>query len=173
MSHPIRSTTLPSGRCPACEHFAPVGEIVACSKCDCDRHTASPYRGHDPQTPPGAEAALQSYSDALDDAVEKLKAARDAELEAEEARDAARWEALLSPDCPKVGVFDGVRTTVAVQDAWVRRETAAKETAYRAAKVIRQAASAHLDKLNSQRSIQQTIAKSVADQFRGQREPGW
>jgi hypothetical protein len=169
VSHPL-SGTLRSGRCAECEHLAPIGEVFPCSKCPCNHHTASP---RDPQTPPEAEKLLQDYSEQLDDAVEKLREARDAELEAEEARDAAKWAALLSEDCPQVGVFGGVRTTVAMQAAWVAREIAARETAYRAAKVIRQAASAHLDKLNSQRSIQQTIAKSVAGQYAGQREPGW
>jgi hypothetical protein len=160
----LRATTLPSGRCSSCEHFAAVGEITQCSRCDCPRHVAGPRQ---PQSPAGAEAALAAYSDALDEAVEKLQQARDAELDAEEARDKAKWEAQLSPDCPPVGVFDGVRTTVAMQAAWVARAIAAEETAYRAAKVVRQAASAHLDKLNSQRSIAQTISKSVAGSYQG------
>ena len=134
MSHPIRSTTLPAGRCPECDHFAPAGgEIGTCSRCQCTRHAApdprSPYMGHDPQSPPGAEAALQAFSCQLDAATEKLRAARDAELEAEEARDAAQWEATLSPECPQPGVYDGVRITVAYRDAWVAREIAAKESA--------------------------------------------
>jgi hypothetical protein len=159
VTHPL-SGTIPSGRC-ECSHFAPIGEITTCQHCDCTRHVATPYRGEVPGTPPGAEAALQSFSDALDGAVEALKDARDAELDAEDARDRAKWEALLSPDCPKVGVFDGVRTTVAVQAAWVAREIAQEERDYKAAKVVRQAASAHLSKLRSQGSMQQTIANSI------------
>jgi hypothetical protein len=171
MSHPLRDT-IPAGKC-ACTHWARPDEVTKCARCDCEHHVASPYQGHDPQTPPGAETALQSFSDALDDATEKLKQARDAELEAEEARDTAKWEALLSPGCPKVGVFEGVRTTVAVQAAWVSREIAGEERAYKAAKVVRQAASAHLDKLNSQRSIAQTISKSVSGSYAGTGSEPW
>ena len=178
MSHPIRSTTLPAGRCPECDHFAPAGgEIGTCSRCQCTRHAApdprSPYMGHDPQSPPGAEAALQAFSCQLDAATEKLREARDAELEAEEARDAAKWEATLSPECPQPGVYDGVRITVAYRDAWVAREIAPQESAYRAARVVRQAASAHLDKVKSQASVQQTIAKAVATVYQGTGREGW
>jgi hypothetical protein len=147
--------------------------VTACRLCDCTTHRATPYQGHDPATPPGAESALQSYSEALDGAVEKLEQARNAELEAEEARDKAKYEALLSGECPKVGVFEGVRTTVAMQAAWVAREIAGQESAYRAAKVVRQAASAHLAKLNSQSSIAQTISKSVAGSYAGTGSEPW
>ena len=168
MSHPLNGTVR-AVRCD-CGKFGPPGQ--PCVSCGATMN-GSPYRGHNPQEPPGAEAALQSFSDALDDAVEKLKAARDAELEAEDARDAARWKALLSEDCPQPGVYDGVRITVAYRDAWVQREIDGEERALRAAKVVRQAAVAHLDKLKSQASVAQTIAKSVAGQYIGQREPGW
>jgi TRAP-type uncharacterized transport system substrate-binding protein len=105
--------------------------------------------------------------------VEKLAQARNAELEAEDARDKAKYEALLSDECPPVGVFEGKRTTVAMQAAWVSREIAREESAYKAAKVVRQAASAHLDKLNSQRSIAQTISKSVAGSYAGTGTEPW
>ena len=83
-----------------------------------------------PNTPPGAEAKLEAYSDALDDAMEKLRQARDDELSAKEDRDAAKRRAQLSPDCPKVGVFDGVRTTVAYQTAWIEDQIAEQEHDY-------------------------------------------
>ena len=171
MTHPL-SGTVPAGKC-ACGHWARLDEVTACRLCDCTTHRATPYQGHDPATPPGAESALQSYSDALDGAVEKLEQARNAELEAEEARDKAKYEALLSDKCPKVGVFERVRTTVAMQAAWVAREIAGEESEYRAAKVVRQAASAHLGKLNSQSSIQQTIAKSVTSSYQGTGSEPW
>ena len=172
MSTPSPRDAIPALRC-ACSHFARTDEVGACRFCDCAHHVASPYQGHDPASPPGAEAALQSYSEALDDAVEKLRLARDAELEAEEARDAAKWEALLSDECPQTGVKDGKRITVAYRDAWVAREIAREESAYRAAKVVRQAASAHLAKLNSQSSIQQTISKSVSGSYAGTGSEPW
>ena len=172
VSTPSPRDAIPALKC-ACGHWARIDEVTACRFCDCTEHRASPYQGHDPQHPPGAEAALQSYSEALDDAVEKLRQARDAELEAEEARDAAKWEALLSDECPQTGVKDGKRITVAYRDAWVAREIAREESAYRAAKVVRQAASAHLDKLNSQRSIAQTISKSVSGSYAGTGSEPW
>ena len=122
---------------------------------------------HDPNTPPGAEAKLEAYSGALDDAMEKLRQARDDELSAKEDRDAAKRRAQLSPDCPKVGVFDGVRTTVAYQTAWIEDQIAKQEHAYQLAKIARQAATAHLDKVGKQGSYQQTLTKSVADAYRG------
>ena len=172
VSTPSPRDAIPALRC-ACSHFARTDEVGACRFCDCAHHVASPYQGHDPASPPGAEAALQSYSEALDDAVEKLRLARDAELDAEDARDQAKYEALLSDECPQTGVIDGKRTTVAYRDAWVRREIADEERTYRAAKVVRQAASAHLDKLNSQRSIAQTISKSVSGSYAGTGSEPW
>lgn len=159
MSHPLHGT-IPAVRC-ACGRHAPAGQ--PCTNCG----AVNPYKGHNPQEPPGAEAALQSFSDQLDEATEKLRTARDAELEAEEARDAARWAATLSEECPQPGVYDGVRITVAYRDAWVAREIALQERAYKEAKVIRQAATAHLDKVKSQMSAQQTIAKSVSSSYQG------
>ncbi len=171
MSHSLPDTT-PAGKC-GCGHFARLDEVTECSRCGCDHHIASPYQGHNPQDPPGAEAALQSFSDALNEAVEKLRQARDAELEAEEARDRAKWEATLSPECPQPGVYEGVRITVAYRDAWVAREIAPQESAFKAAKVTRQAATAHLDKVKSQMSAQQTIAKSVSAVYQGSGRDPW
>lgn len=162
-NHPLHGT-LRSGRCPECDHLAPVGEVIKCSRCDCPRHTASPA---EPQTPPEAEAVLQAYSDQLDEAVLKLQDARNAELEAEEARDAAKWAATLSPDCPKVGVFDGVRTTVAMQTAWVDDRTAAEERAFRLARARREAAEKYLSVVGKQMSALQSINRSVAASYQG------
>lgn len=169
MTHPLDGT-IPAGRCGQCSHWARFDEVTACRFCECTQHRAA---DRDPQTPPDAEDALKSYSADLDEAVKLLRDARNAELNAQEARDKAKYEALLSEGCPPVGVFGGVRTTVAFQAAWVAREIASEETAYRAAKVVRQAASEHLDKLNSQRSIQQTISKSVAGSYAGTGSEPW
>ena len=125
--------------------------------------TATP---HNPATPPAAEAKLEAYSDALDDAVEALRQARDDEVAAEEDRDAARRRAQLSPDCPKVGVFDGVRTTVAYQQAWIEEQIQAEEHKYKVAKLARQAASDHLKKLSKQGGFQQTVTSSVREAYR-------
>lgn len=123
--------------------------------------------GYDPQTPPDAEARLQAYADALDEATQALARARDAELDAENARDAARRQAQLSADCPKVGVFGGIRTTVAYQKAWIDDQAAEQEQAYRVARLARQAAQAHLRKVEKQGGFQQSIAASVRTGYQG------
>ena len=122
---------------------------------------------HDPDTPPGAEAKLESYRDALDGAMEALRDARDAEVDAKNARDAARRRAQFDSLCPKVGVFDGIRTTAAYQTAWIEDQIVDEEHAYQVAKMARQAAYDHLDTLSKQGSIQQTVTKSVSDSYRG------
>lgn len=117
-------------------------------------------------TPPGAESRLQDYLDALEEATEALARARNDELEAEEARDAKLREAQFSPDCPKVGVFDRVRTTVAYQKAWIEDYAKVEESAYRASRVARQAAQAHLRKVEKQGGFQQSITASVRETYR-------
>jgi hypothetical protein len=117
-------------------------------------------------TPPGAESRLESYRDALDVAAEALAAARNAELDAEEARDTARRRAQLSDQCPPVGVFDGVRITVAYQKAWIEEQIKDEERAYRAAKVARQAAADHLRKVGKQGGFQQSLTASVRETYR-------
>ena len=173
MNHPREVGTIPASKC-ACGHFAPpTGEITECRFCDCERHVAGPYRGHDPDTPPGAEAALQTFSDLLKDAQRDLAAACDDEVEAELARDAAARTWLLSDDCPPVGVFNGVRTTVAQQSAWVADRIADKERTYRLAKAAREAAQKYLDVLGRQGSIQQSISKSVGASYQGTGGERW
>jgi hypothetical protein len=124
-------------------------------------------------TPPGAEARLEAYRDALDEAAEALTQARNAELEAEDARDAARRHHQLSKECPPVGVFNGVRTTVAHQKAWVEEQIKDEEHAYRLAKVARQAAQTHLDKLRKQGGFQQSLTASVRETYRGTNGRQW
>lgn len=118
-------------------------------------------------TPPGAESRLEAYRDALEEATQALSDARNTELDAEEDRDAALRRAWMSPALPKVGVADGVRTTVAYQKAWVEREAAHEEREYRRARVARQAAQAHLRKVEKQGGFQQSITASVREAYRG------
>lgn len=169
----IPDAVIPAGRCGACPHYARADEVTRCRFCGCEHHVASPYQGHDPQTPPGAEAALESFRDALESARQELAGAADAEVTAELERDAAHRRWMLSPECPPVGVFDGVRTTVAQRDAWVQDRVAGEERAYRLARAARQAAQKKLDVLGKQGSYQQSISKSVGQSYSGQREPGW
>lgn len=169
----VPDAVIPAGRCGECPHYARADEVTECRYCNCKRHVASPYGGHDPQTPPGAEAALDSLKEALGAAQEELAEAADAEVTAELDRDAAHRRWMLSPECPPVRVLDGVRTTVAQRDAWVADKIAEEERAYRLAKTARQAAQKKLDVLGKQGSFQQSIGRSVGDSYRGQREPGW
>lgn len=127
----------------------------------------------EPQTPPAAEAKLQAYQAAMDAAVKALADARNAELEAEEARDAAKRRAQLSEECPPVGVFGGKRTTVAFQKAWIEDQIQAEERAYKLAKVARQAASDHLRKLTKQGQFQQSITSSAREAYRGTGSRSW
>lgn len=121
--------------------------------------------GYDPQTPPGAEAALQAFSDALEEARDLLAAKRDAEVDALAALKAARRRALLSPDCPKVRRNE---CTVAERDAWAEDQAADEELAWMLARAARQAAADHLRTVGKQGGFQQSIGASVRDSYRGQ-----
>ena len=130
----------------------------------------SPYYGErgalpPADTPPGAEARLEAYRDELDVAREALRQARDDEVKAKEARDEARRRAQFDPDCPPVGVFNGVRTTVAYQTAWIEDRIADQEHEYQLKKLARQAASEHLRTLGKQGSFQQSLTKSIGDDW--------
>lgn len=123
------------------------------------------HQGHDPQTPPGAEAALQSFSDALEDARQALADKRDLEVDALAALKSAKRRALLSPDCPKVRRNEW---TVAERDAWAEDQCADEELAWMLARAARQAASDHLRTVGKQGGFQQSIGASVRDSYRGQ-----
>jgi len=172
VTHPRPEGTVPAMKC-NCGHFARPDEITVCRFCDCERHIASPHGGHDPQTPPGAEAALQSFSEALEVARQELADAADEEVKTELARDSAKRYWLLSDKCPPVGVFDRVRTTVAQRDAWVEEKIADKEMDFRLAREKRRAAAKKVDILSKQGSYQQSISKSVGDSYRGTSGERW
>jgi hypothetical protein len=167
VSHPLRAT-IPAAKCASCDHYAPVGEMTECKRpgCECKRHTGSPHGVHDPETPPGAEAALQALRDALEPARQALREAADAEVEAELARDAARRKWMLSDECPKA-TGPGRTMTVAERNCWVEDKIADEERAYRLAKAEREAAKAYLDVLGKQLSAQQSIGRSVAASYQG------
>jgi hypothetical protein len=160
MSHPLRDT-LPAVRCPECSHWARPDEVTECRHCDCKHHRGSLHGGNDPESPVGAEAALQALRDALEPARQALREAADAEVEAELARDAARRRWMLSADCPKA-TGRGRTHTVAERDCWVEDKIAGEERDYRLAKAAREAAKAYLDVLGKQLSAQQSVARSVA-----------
>lgn len=160
-----REATVPAVKC-ECGHWAKYGEITTCRFCDCERHcpTQLPYGGHDPGTPPGAETALQSFSDALEPARIAVEDARNAEVLAKGVRDKARRWWLLSDECPRVA-RDAY--TVAYRDAWVDSRIETEQDAYDAAKLARQAAVEHLKTLREQGIIQMGIAKSVSQTYIG------
>lgn len=135
------------------------------------RQAYPPYAPAD--TPPGAEARLEGYRDALEQATEALTEARNAELAAEEARDAAKWRAESSDECPKVGVFGGVRVTVDYRKAWIKEQIKGEEHAYQLAKIARRAATAHLRKVEKQGGFQQSITASVREQYRTAGRQSW
>lgn len=166
MTHPLADTT-PALRC-ACRHYARRDEVTTCRFCDCTRHVAAPagpHGGHDPQTPPGSEAALQAYSDALEEARELLAEKRDLEVDAEAAWKAAKRRWLLSEECPKVRRNEW---TVAERDAWVEVRCADEEQAWMLAKAARQAAGDHLHTVGKQGGFQQSIGASVRASYQGQ-----
>jgi hypothetical protein len=118
-------------------------------------------------TPTGAEDRLEAYKTALDEATEAFTEAANAELEAEEDRDAADRKWRLAEECPKPGVRDGMRTTVAYVEAWIADRIQPEERAYRRAKLAREAAEKHLRKVEKQGGFQQSITASVRESYRG------
>ena len=127
----------------------------------------NPFHAAPPDTPVGAEGRLEDYQEALEEATEALTKARDAELDAEEARDDAERRARFSDECPKAGVFGGVRTSVAYVEAWIKEQAKKEEHEYRLARETRRAAAAHLRKLEKQGGWQQSIAASVRAGYEG------
>ena len=124
-------------------------------------------------TPPGAEARLEDIQGALEQAGEDLAKAADAETDAELARDAARDALLLDSNCPKCGTFDHVRVTVAERDAWVNSQITDLESEYRHKKRARERAENRLRILERQGGIQQSIARSVTETYRGTNGRQW
>jgi hypothetical protein len=122
---------------------------------------------YEPDTPVKSEERLDRLIAALEANEEALKAAYDEELEAEEARDAAQRAAIMSPDCLRVGVFGGVRTTVAMQEAWVADRIKGEEHAYRLAVLTRKAAEAQRRMLENQLRGAQSINRNVTEAARG------
>lgn len=133
----------------------------------------SPYQGHDPQEPPGAEAALTSFSDQLEAARLALAEKRDQEVQAKQAWSKAKRRARFSAECPRAGTFDGVRVLKDDVDAWIDDQCADEELAYELAKTARQAAKDHHETLRTQGSLAQTLSKSVADAYRGTGGQRW
>ena len=153
---------MPAVKC-ACGHFARPDEVTECKFCDCKDHrpAQSPYGGHNPEEPPGAEAALEYFKAQMEVARQELAQASNEEVEAELARDMTKARLTLDDECPVTGVFDGVRVTVGQRDAWLLLRTEDEEREYRLKKLAREAALKRLDVLGRQAITQASIAKSV------------
>ena len=120
----------------------------------------------EPETPPSAEAVLQSLSDQMETAVAGLREARNEEVARQHEYEVARRRAQFSPECPPAGVFGGVRTTVAMQAAWVDGQVAQEKLLWQIARATRQAAATHLKMLRDQASVAQSIGASVRESYR-------
>jgi len=120
----------------------------------------------EPETPPSAEAVLQSLSDQMETAVAGLREARNEEVARQHEYEAARRRAQFSGECPPVGVFGGVRTTVAMQTAWIDGQVAEEKLLWQIARATRQAAATHLKMLRDQASVAQSIGASVRETYR-------
>lgn len=169
MSHPLDGTR-PAPRC-ACGHHCRPDEVTECRFCDCKDHRpardapGSPYQGYDPQTPAGAEAAVQAFSDALEPVRQALAEAVDAEADAELDLEVAKARLILSDECPVVGVFGGVRVTVAQRDAWVLLRTTDEVRALKKATAARKIAEKALDVTGRKLMAQQSITRSVGGSY--------
>ena len=171
VSHPLAGT-IPAAKCPECGHWARPDEVTECRHCDCKHHRASPYQGHDPQTPPGAESALAAFMKALFDAQQALEQAANEEVDAEMDLEERRRELMLSDDCPRAA-GPGRTATVAYQNAWIDQQVADLIRTHRIARARREAAEKVLKVLERNSSLQQSISRSVGQSYLGQREPGW
>lgn len=165
MTNPVRDA-IPAQRC-KCGHFAKPDEVTKCRYCECREHRPDRdiYGGHNPDEPPGAEAALEFFKAEMGRAQKDLERASNEEVDAELARDMARARLMLSDDCPVTGTFDGVRVTVGQRDAWVLLHSEDAEREYRVKKMAREAAAKRLDVLGRQAITQASIAKSVGQGY--------
>jgi predicted component of type VI protein secretion system len=118
---------------------------------------------YEAMSPAEVEAKLRFITQEMGRAQLDLRAARQAELEAKVAYQAAHRAAMLSPDRPRVarGAF-----TVAELAAWVEEQCATEETAYETAKVTRQSAADYLHTVEEQGKFVQSINKSVDTAYR-------
>lgn len=128
---------------------------------------------YEPDTPPRAEDRLDRLSAALEANEQALKVAADELLDAEDERDSAWRTAMLSDECPKTGVFEGRRITVAERDAWVGEQIKTEERRVKEAQVKAKAAEAQRRKLEGQLRAAQSITASVRESYRGTGRPSW
>lgn len=113
---------------------------------------------NDLTTPVGVEAKLRQLVTDLTRAQLLLADARDAEVNAKHAFEAAKRRALFSGDCPKVA--RGGYTT-ADRDAWVDEQVQTQRYQYDVAVAKREAGQDHLRVVRDQSMIVMALANSI------------
>ena len=113
-------------------------------------------------TPVGIEARLRYLVTEMTHAQLTLAAARDEEVDAKHAHQAARRRALFSKDCPKVA--RGGYTT-ADRDAWVEEMAAEQQRQHDVATVRRETAQDRLRVLRDQGEIVRSLGASVRQAY--------
>lgn len=101
------------------------------------------------------EQLLRDVNKALGEAVQELRDARKAELEALRVYRRAYRKAMLSEDCP---VVSRGNVTVADRDAWVEDQVEEEWFAHQVAEGARDDAKTHLQTVKEQASVLQSIA---------------
>lgn len=109
-------------------------------------------------TPIGVEGKLRQLVTDLTLAQQALALARNEEVRAKHAYNAARRAVLMSPDCPKVSRGS---VTTADRDAWVDEKVRDECWKYELAEVKREAAQDHLRVVRDQAVIVMAIASSI------------
>jgi hypothetical protein len=109
-------------------------------------------------TPAGVEARLRRLVTDLSLSQQALAECRDAEVRAKHTFEAARRQALLSDDCPKVA--RGAVTT-AERDAWVDERIKHERWKYELAEVRRETAQDHMKVVRDQAMIVMSLGNSV------------
>jgi len=114
------------------------------------------------ENPVKARARVVRYGSMLIEAELDLKRARHAELEAEKAYRRAYAAAMLSGEAPTV---ERGGATVADKQAWVEVKTDGPKWEWEGAKVQRQAAWDHYQRVDKQAGLAQSILKSIDSAF--------
>jgi hypothetical protein len=121
----------------------------------------------EPLTPVQIEERLRQSISLLADAQFHLRAARDAETEAEIAYNRAKYAATLSREAP---VVERGGSTVGERDAWVAQQSVGEWAAWRRAQTTREAAQDHLRTVRDIVEVLRSLGASVRTAYEG---AGW
>lgn len=131
--------------------------------------TQAQGQAQEPLTPVQVEIGLRSAITRLTQAQGELRAARDAETDAELAYRRALYRATLSSECPKVG-RGSTDATVGERDAWVGQATEKEWEAFRRAQTFRESAQDHLRTVRDVTEVLRSLGASVRTAYEG---AGW